>query len=744
MAHTSVRALAVLVVCLACTAFASSRHDTPSTSTTYTPTGQLKSQQEQGATSLGGTQSWRFDGQDRLIQSTSPLGQISYTLDAAGNPVERSVSNTSTDAGTAKATFDAAGRLSQVTAPDGKQTRYSYDPTGRLVLTERDLNATPGQAGQAQVLRTHQAYDSADRVVAIAHVKQTGGAAGPTTLVAGQALTRDAGGAVSRIDLYSAGFGATAPSFDANTGSFSGTVARSQSFEFDANARLTRDNTVDAATPAQSSDTRYTHDAVGNRATKTTTTGGVTSVTTYSYDSADRLLQESTTVGGGSAVLTIHQWDGNGNLAAKLEPGKATLYRFDPQNRLIDIRTGTTVTAAQAATADIAYAYDAAGSRVKKTAKVAASPGNTSATSYLMDSNQAYPQVALESTATTGASPSTQSTAYVWGNQLIRQTRGSAASLYPAADAANDLFPLQGHLNTSLGAVDANGNLVEQTPGDAYGQLATPTGLKQSHLYTGEYWDQDSQLLYLRARWYDPRIGRFVSADPFEGKQADSRSLNRYVYVGNDPVHASDPTGEMGLGELAIGMEILGSIASQALSVYQLVDKIETSLTVAQVMMQLRVAAQNIPWQQMMAGAQHDQGFMQALADIDEAAVALTAGSTGILRHLTLDQLGREKIQQFLKNPKNDLLFYGPTPDRKTPWFTTGQFRPTLGQIKIGKNMRQIKLEIGRSSGFGMGNTQGSGSGHRQWFRMDWHPAHGAEAYDWKYKQYHFHTRTAP
>ena len=343
----------------------------------------------------------------------------------------------------------------------------------------------------------------------------------------------------SRIDLHNTGFGATAESFDAN-------------------ARLTRDNTVDAATPAQSSDTRYTHDAVGNRSTKTSTTGGVTSVTTYSYDSADRLTQESTTVGGATPAITTYQWDANGNLAAKQEPGKATLYRFDPQNRLIDIRTGATPAAATAATASVSYAYDASGNRIKKAT-------TSGATSYLMDSNQAYPQVALESSTTTGASPSTQSTAYVWGNQLIRQTRGSAASLYPAADAANDLFPLQGHLNTSLGAVDANGNLVEQTAGDAYGNLAQQTGLKQSHPYTGEYWDQDSQLLYLRARWYDPKVARFVSADPFEGKQRNPRSLNRYAYAHSDPVHNADPSGEMSLGETGAAGSIQGTLSSLAL-----------------------------------------------------------------------------------------------------------------------------------------------------------------------------------
>ncbi|MBL8372404.1 MAG: hypothetical protein JNK28_13535 [Burkholderiaceae bacterium] len=43
-------------------------------------------------------------------------------------------------------------------------------------------------------------------------------------------------------------------------------------------------------------------------------------------------------------------------------------------------------------------------------------------------------------------------------------------------------------------------------------------GWQQSHLFAGEYWGQDSQLLYLSARWYDPQIGRFIRADPTENK----------------------------------------------------------------------------------------------------------------------------------------------------------------------------------------------------------------------------------
>jgi RHS repeat-associated protein len=122
---------------------------------------------------------------------------------------------------------------------------------------------------------------------------------------------------------------------------------------------------------------------------------------------------------------------------------------------------------------------------------------------------------------------------YVRGLQLIRQADSGGVQIYP----------LHGHLATSLGAVDAHGNIIEQVEADAFGVLQQGA-LKQTHLYSGEYVDADTQLVYLRARWYDPRIGRFVSADPFEGRPQDPRSLNRYVYAHNDPVHGTDPSGK--------------------------------------------------------------------------------------------------------------------------------------------------------------------------------------------------------
>ena len=61
--------------------------------------------------------------------------------------------------------------------------------------------------------------------------------------------------------------------------------------------------------------------------------------------------------------------------------------------------------------------------------------------------------------------------------------------------------------------------------------------------YRGEQYDPDLGLYYLRARYYNPATGRFLSRDPEDGNAKDPASLHKYLYAGGDPVNAMDPTG---------------------------------------------------------------------------------------------------------------------------------------------------------------------------------------------------------
>ncbi len=86
---------------------------------------------------------------------------------------------------------------------------------------------------------------------------------------------------------------------------------------------------------------------------------------------------------------------------------------------------------------------------------------------------------------------------------------------------------------------------------DPYGNLIGGTGYVDTNYgYTGELSDS-SGLVYLRARYYSPALGRFISRDPFPGVLSQPDTLNPYVYALNNPVRYTDPSGEFILQALA-------------------------------------------------------------------------------------------------------------------------------------------------------------------------------------------------
>jgi len=80
---------------------------------------------------------------------------------------------------------------------------------------------------------------------------------------------------------------------------------------------------------------------------------------------------------------------------------------------------------------------------------------------------------------------------------------------------------------------------------------------------SGEQYDPDLGLYYLRARYYNPQTGRFMSRDPQDGDLTDPKTLHKYLYAGGDPVNAKDPTGRADLVEVAINV---GQAAKDALA----------------------------------------------------------------------------------------------------------------------------------------------------------------------------------
>ncbi len=89
-----------------------------------------------------------------------------------------------------------------------------------------------------------------------------------------------------------------------------------------------------------------------------------------------------------------------------------------------------------------------------------------------------------------------------------------------------------------------NGIVTKRYDYDAFGNEKAPD-VNDTNVfrYCGEYFDKETGTIYLRARYYDPTIGRFVTEDSYWGKDSDPLSLNLYTFAHNNPILYIDPSG---------------------------------------------------------------------------------------------------------------------------------------------------------------------------------------------------------
>ena len=103
------------------------------------------------------------------------------------------------------------------------------------------------------------------------------------------------------------------------------------------------------------------------------------------------------------------------------------------------------------------------------------------------------------------------------------------------------------YMHDGLGSVrqllDATGEVETSYAYDPFGVPVMGGEVPNPYQYTGEAWDAEVELLYLRARYYQPGVGRFITKDPWAGDIWQPGTLNRYAYVVNNPVNLLDPTG---------------------------------------------------------------------------------------------------------------------------------------------------------------------------------------------------------
>jgi RHS repeat-associated protein len=128
-------------------------------------------------------------------------------------------------------------------------------------------------------------------------------------------------------------------------------------------------------------------------------------------------------------------------------------------------------------------------------------------------------------------------TYYVYGLGLIAKITPQNQAYYYHYDG----------LGSTIAITDSTGSIVNQYAYDAHGKVISQTeGISNPFKYVGKYgvMDDGNGLLYMRARYYDPEMRRFINKDPIGFAGGD---LNLYAYVGNNPANNADPKGTLGL-----------------------------------------------------------------------------------------------------------------------------------------------------------------------------------------------------
>ncbi len=167
-------------------------------------------------------------------------------------------------------------------------------------------------------------------------------------------------------------------------------------------------------------------------------------------------------------------------------------------------------------------------------------------TRFLIDDLRPYAQV-LEKYGATGDLKAS----YTYGYDLVSQQQGTQLVFHHV-----DGLGSTRQLTNAAGAIedayvyDAFGNLIEG--GERF---------ENSYLFAGEQRDSEVGLDYLRARYYNPAIGRFISVDPYEGTLSDPFSLHDYQYAHANPVVNIDPSGYITIQELGAGIGISGILS---------------------------------------------------------------------------------------------------------------------------------------------------------------------------------------
>ena len=408
-----------------------------------------------------------------------------------------------TQANAVNYTYDAAGRPWQVIQNNAVLAATSYDTAGRPATLTRTANSMTR-------MTTTYGYDGIDRQTSMQTVGATGTAATPTATLASWTYAYDRVNQPSSIT--------SSERVNATT-----TINLQKTFTYDGVGRLTQEYAV------QGTNTRtgtYAYDTVGNRTSNTqeSVTNGLSGLSLQStqYDASNRI----TTINNKGSAAT---YDGFGNLLTL--PGSTAANTYDGLNRLSS--SGTT-----------SYRYHGETPVLQLT-------NGTATQAMLHNTVTGGTSTLLQLTSLTQAQTSTAYRYDLYGRVLAGDSTvsGTTTRKWTLADGQGTLRML----------VDATTSTTTRQDLNAWG---TPVTSRIDALgFTGEFTDATTDLVYLRARWYNPSTGTFLSRDPFAGYAELPLSLHPYQYGYNSPTVYTDPSGRDACDLLAYSFDTTKYIA---------------------------------------------------------------------------------------------------------------------------------------------------------------------------------------
>ena len=445
------------------------------------------------------TTQYEYDVLNRLIRKTEPYGQHEYWYDDGGNMTSRK----DPKGNVLVYKYDALNRLEKITYPDTTFVSYTYDVNDNRIGMTDSLGASTYTYDDLNRMTSYT--DPFGKIVGYGY--DNNGNRTSMTYPDGKVVNYSYD-KLNRLWTVTDWLGKiTTYSYD-DAGNLSDILNPNNTkvvYAYDTADRLTGLSNTKSDSTVISSYT-YTLDAIGNHENTAQNEPLIPIIpsqnVTYTHDAENRM----TDAGG-----VTNTFDTNGNMTAR----GSDVFTYDYNDRLVESTVGGVLTQ---------YKYDGFGNRLVKI------EGGTT-TRYVQDINGSLNNVLAETDAA-GAITAY----YVYGLGLISKVLPDGTAHYYHYDSRG----------STIAITDAGENITDSYAYDPFGNVVNHLGTTANPFrYVGRYGliDEGNGLTYIRARYYVPELGRFITKDPLTGKDGDSQSLNRYVYAVNNPVMLVDISG---------------------------------------------------------------------------------------------------------------------------------------------------------------------------------------------------------